>query len=225
MAQDQAIYIESLKACLLSGLTSDDFCDTVNILMQSIQTPGARIADDRVQAKIGIYILTRALSENPNTFSAQIANACGGRGSITALDTLLGYGRGGRTGMLDTRNLPIIAEAIKIAEETISLDSNKKIRRGGKKSKGTKKRRLIKKQKGGTIRGTTVKMLSYAITAGLIGGAVLGGQQLVAGMGVDATLTGISKALAELLVQSDIIKGACEGTAEITGMKSAMLDI
>jgi hypothetical protein len=217
MAQDPAIYEETLKACLLSKLTSDDFCDTVNILMQSSQDPSKRVADDRVQAKIGIYILAKALSDDSDAFSALIASKCGGRGNINALDQLLGFGAGGRTGKLDTTQLPIIAEAMEIAEDVMSYGPNKKTRRGGKKSKGTKKRRSIKKQKGGTIRSATVKMLSYAITAGLIGGAALGSQQLVAGMGVDATLTGMSKSLSELLVQSDIIKNACSGTGEVTG--------
>ena len=110
--------VATLKRCLFNGLTSKDFCAAVNSLIQSHEKPEQRIVDDVVQAKIGIYILARAFYDDPKDFSAIIASECGGRGGITALDQLLGYGEGaGRTGSLDTTNLPVIAQAIELASQ------------------------------------------------------------------------------------------------------------
>ena len=197
---------EKALTCLKSRI--EDFCETFDsqILMQSGSRPEDFIRSEFVQSEIGSYLIARALSEDPESFST----ACDGR----AIERLFTGGNAIKIDGTDER-FAILAEANTIAEAILRERSSKA---GGNSSRKTKKKgRKGRKQRGGALSTQLIeKAICYALTAAIFYGVLQTLGMAATTVGLPPSLTGISGAFADLLIQGNLIKNACEGSSSGT---------
>ena len=188
----------------------EDFCKIFDsrVLMQSHTDPVIFLRSEVVQCEIGSYLVARALSEDPESFTT----ACNG-GAIERL--FIGQNAIKIDG--SDERFTTLAGAKGIADEIIDERSSTA---GGNSSRKTKKKgrkgRKGRKQRGGALSTQLIeKVICYALTAAVFYGVLQILGVGAAALGLPPSLTGVSGAFADILIQGNLIKNACGGSASV----------
>ena len=199
-----------------------------DMMMQSGETPEQFIRRNDVQSQLGAYAIFYAMAEagriDPDTPTEQVVGAINAKCDAGAINRLL-FGDKNKGELLSgtgisTKDLPILARSMEIVEE-IKAEAAK-AKKGGKGSRKTKKKgrkgRKSRKyrQTGGNLNALFLRILCNALTLALFYySAVYASKGAVAAGFGPISLTGMSSALANILIQGNLIRSACSDSFSI----------
>ena len=213
--QEQKRLSSIALACLQIDL--DEFCKEVApILYSRIGQPDQDdyIRTDYVQTQLGTYAVVKAMSE-AGWIGGDFNAVCG---NTRSLDNLLyGHLRSGaeKRPALDLTSVPILAKYMEDAAAINAIASGKAGGKGSRRTKKKGKKSRKYRQKGGAIRDLLIRILCNALTGAIFYGIAISASKGAGAMGLPTTLTGMSGALANLLIQGNLIKSACGDSASI----------
>ncbi len=219
--------IQNAMSCMLVKV--QEFCGKFdqNILMQSGTVPEKFIQNEYVQSELGSYAIFYAMVKagyfdtprEPGSGLRALQATCRGFDSI---NNLL-FGNPSRPGtaagqQLDLRRLPILRDAMNTAGEILDQAEGKEGGKGSRKTKkkGRKGRKSRRHYQKGGVGGTYLNLLCRGLALAVFGSLTYGASVAAASYKLPSNFISLSTALANLLIQSNVIKDACDTTTGLT---------